>query len=187
MDLKRMIPVMILSTVPFSFVVAQDGKGSKAVDNKEFQSLKSDVDAMQSLLKAQEARIDKLSQQLTALNETAKPKNSATPADTPAEKPVAGVDNAVPVANDNLRTHVVAKGETLTLIARKYGVTVDEIQELNKIQDAKKLKAGQKIKIPATAKASRPSVPATGSSATPSASPSESPTSSPSPTATPAE
>jgi LysM repeat protein len=44
----------------------------------------------------------------------------------------------------------VAKGETLIQIAKQYGVTVDDIEQLNKIQDAKKLQAGQTIKIPGT-------------------------------------
>ena len=44
--------------------------------------------------------------------------------------------------------HTVAKGETLTQISKQYGVSVEEIEELNKIGDAKKLQAGQTIKIP---------------------------------------
>jgi LysM repeat protein len=45
----------------------------------------------------------------------------------------------------------VAKGETLTQISKQYGVSVDEIEQLNKIGDAKKLQAGQTIKIPVSA------------------------------------
>jgi LysM repeat protein len=44
---------------------------------------------------------------------------------------------------------VVAKGETLIQIAKQYGVTVEDIEQLNKIQDAKKLQIGQTLKIPA--------------------------------------
>jgi LysM repeat protein len=58
------------------------------------------------------------------------------------------VENPSPVDNANTKTHIVAKGETLTQIAKQYGVTVEEIEQLNKIEDAKKLQAGQTIKIP---------------------------------------
>jgi LysM repeat protein len=46
------------------------------------------------------------------------------------------------------------KGETLSQIAKQYGVSVPDIQHLNKIGDAKKLQAGQTIKIPGTTSAS---------------------------------
>ena len=62
----------------------------------------------------------------------------------------AGVENPTPVDAANIKTHTVAKGETLTQISKQYGVSVEEIEQLNKIGDAKKLQAGQTIKIPAS-------------------------------------
>ena len=56
-----------------------------------------------------------------------------------------------------VRTHVVAKGETLTQIAKQYGVTVDDIEQLNKITDAKKLQIGQALKIPGSGSSASPS------------------------------
>jgi membrane-bound lytic murein transglycosylase D len=58
------------------------------------------------------------------------------------------VENPAPADTANTKTHTVAKGETLTQISKQYGVSVEEIEELNKIGDAKKLQAGQTIKIP---------------------------------------
>jgi len=44
--------------------------------------------------------------------------------------------------------HIVRKGDTLWDIAKEYdGVTVDKIKSLNNIQNSKRLKPGQKIKI----------------------------------------
>lgn len=52
------------------------------------------------------------------------------------------------------RVHVLKKGETLYGIAREYGVKYTDIIALNKIEDVKRLRVGQKIRIPgATAKA----------------------------------
>jgi LysM repeat protein len=45
-------------------------------------------------------------------------------------------------------THIVARGETLTSIAKMYKVTVDELQKANHIEDGRKLQAGQTISIP---------------------------------------
>jgi LysM repeat protein len=45
-------------------------------------------------------------------------------------------------------THTVARGETLTSIAKMYKVGVDELQKFNHIEDGRKLQAGQTIVIP---------------------------------------
>ena len=47
------------------------------------------------------------------------------------------------------RTHVVKRGETLSGLARRYGVSVQALQKANGLSSARDLKAGQKIKIPA--------------------------------------
>src|SRR6516164_5369276 len=65
---------------------------------------------------------------------------AAEPASTPAP---AG-------ASANCKNACLAKGETLTQISKQHGVSVEEIQQLNKIEDAKKLQACQTIKIPFT-------------------------------------
>lgn len=46
--------------------------------------------------------------------------------------------------------HVIEKGETLYSLSKRYGISLDEIMELNKIKDPTKLKLGQKIIIPDT-------------------------------------
>ena len=51
--------------------------------------------------------------------------------------------------------HDVVKGETLYSLARRYGVTVDEIKGANEVL-AEGLKAGQRIKIPAKVEESAP-------------------------------
>ncbi|MBI5499013.1 MAG: LysM peptidoglycan-binding domain-containing protein [Deltaproteobacteria bacterium] len=46
-------------------------------------------------------------------------------------------------------THEVASGETLTEIARQYGVEVDELQRVNDIDDPDRIRVGQELRIPA--------------------------------------
>jgi LysM repeat protein len=53
---------------------------------------------------------------------------------------------------DSGKTYVVGKGETPSVIAKKLNVSYDALLKLNQIDDPKKLKPGQKLRVP-TAKA----------------------------------
>jgi LysM repeat protein len=71
--------------------------------------------------------------------------------------PAAGTPAEPASRPSNGNTHVVARGETLTSIAKMYKVSVDELQKANHIEDGRKLQAGQTIVIPAASSPS-PSV-----------------------------
>ncbi len=94
----------------------------------------------------QNIKIDLLSQQILRLQQA-------------IEHPKAmGIDHTIPSATavsspfpTDANTHVVARGETLTSIARMHKVTIDELQKLNHIEDARKLQPGQTLILPATA------------------------------------
>jgi LysM repeat protein len=47
------------------------------------------------------------------------------------------------------RSYEVKKGDTATSIARRFGVSVEELLAANKVKDAKKLQLGQTLKVPA--------------------------------------
>jgi len=116
------------------------------------EPLKSDALQLEALAKKiaeQNAKIDALSQEILKLEQqishirpgvmigenTPLPTTSAAPAES-ASHPVSG------------NTHTVARGETLTSIAKMYKVSVDELQKSNNIEDGRKLLAGQTIVIP---------------------------------------
>ena len=63
-------------------------------------------------------------------------------------KPIAAVDAPVPAGG---RTHKVAKGETLGSIAKKYGVTVDELRKLNAITNDRRVREGRDLQLPVSA------------------------------------
>ncbi len=50
---------------------------------------------------------------------------------------------------DSGKVHIVVKGENPHGIARKYGVSFDDLMKLNKIDDPRRLQISQKLKIPA--------------------------------------
>ena len=52
-------------------------------------------------------------------------------------------------SNSATRTYTVAKGDTPTSIAKKFGMNSDELMKLNKIDDPKKMKLGQTLKVSA--------------------------------------
>ncbi len=81
----------------------------------------------------------------------------------PTGVPVATAVEASPsIAPQTGSTHVVARGETLTSIAKMHKVGIDELQRFNHIEDARRLQPGQTLIIPG----------APGAAASPSPSPS---------------
>jgi LysM repeat protein len=162
MDAKRTFISLVIFLAPLSLLVAQD-KNTKGAS-----SVQSELEAIKLELKAQQDKLEQLSQEIAKLSEAIKESEAskekaanekspnATPpkaiavSPTPTPPATVGVENPSPSEPSGTRSHVVAKGETLTQIAKQYGVTVEEIQQANKIQDAKKLQIGQTIKIPAS-------------------------------------
>lgn len=61
---------------------------------------------------------------------------------------VAARQTDVPPTRTTPGVHVVKKGETMTSIAKMYGLTSDALVKLNKIADAKKLQLGQTLTLP---------------------------------------
>ena len=112
-----------------------------SADGSQLQALARKIDE-------QNAKIDMLSQQILKLQqqlEKARPGvmiGEATPAATtsaPAES------SPHPVSGGN--TYTVARGETLTSIAKMHNVTVSELQKFNHIENDRKLQIGQTIMI----------------------------------------
>ena len=66
--------------------------------------------------------------------------STSAPATAPAAESVA--------KNGNGNSHTVARGETLTSIAKMHGVSVSELQKFNHIDNPLKLQAGQTLLIP---------------------------------------
>jgi LysM repeat protein len=106
------------------------------------------VEALAKKIDEQNAKIDALSQEILKLEQQVSHIRPGVMIgeSTPAP-PMPGVTVTSPhQAAGN--THIVARGETLTSIAKMYKVTVDELQQANHIEDGRKLQAGQTISIP---------------------------------------
>src|SRR5205085_1401808 len=88
----------------------------------------------------------------TTAAESVKPRDESS--SKPAVKEERKAIPVKPVAEDtpkpeSKKTYVVAKGDTPVSIAKKFKITSDQLLTANKIEDAHKLKIGQKLVIPA--------------------------------------
>jgi LysM repeat protein len=123
---------------PIAAAFAQSPQPSSAPG--EMITLERKIDELNTKVDALSQHILKLEQQTsrpgTMIGETT-PAPSATTAETAHPSPANGT------------THVVARGETLTSIAKQHKVGVEELQKFNHIEDGRKLQAGQTIMIPA--------------------------------------
>jgi len=93
---------------------------------------------------------------------TVSPTNTAWPTATRRATftPVPATPSATPepTVTPTPIIYVIAKGDTLIPIARKFGVTVQEITDANGITDPRRLRIGQEIIIPVHADESGPTV-----------------------------
>jgi LysM repeat protein len=108
------------------------------------------LEALVKRIDEQNAKIDALSQEILKLEQQLSHSRpgvmigEGSPAPAMATAPAAAPAHSAVTGN----THTVARGETLTSIAKTYKVTVDELQKANNIEDGRKLQAGQTISIP---------------------------------------
>ncbi|PYK30704.1 MAG: hypothetical protein DME57_06105 [Verrucomicrobia bacterium] len=106
----------------------------------------------------QNAKIDMLSQQILKLQlevthqrpgvmiGEASASSTASASIAASTSSPAASPSASAAANGN--SHVVARGETLTSIAKMHGVSVSDLQKFNHIDNPLKLLAGQTLQIP---------------------------------------
>jgi hypothetical protein len=71
-----------------------------------------------------------------------------TPAPTPL--PATPMPTVGPTAEPQLITYTIQPGDTLGIIAERYGVTVEELAELNNIADINRIEVGDVLQIPQT-------------------------------------
>lgn len=110
------------------------------------------LEALSKKIDDQNAKIDTLSQQILKLEQqVAKFRPGVMIGETPSPSPTtnATADTSKPAPTQQSgNSHVVAKGETLTSIAKMHKVTVEELQKFNHIENDRKLQIGQTIMIP---------------------------------------
>ena len=114
-----------------------------------------DLQALAKKIDEQNAKIDALSQQILKLQQSIANQRPgvmigegapSTSTSVTSTSTVAAAES--PAKGGNGTTHTVARGETLTSIARMHNVSVSELQKFNHIDNPLKLQAGQTLLIP---------------------------------------
>lgn len=110
----------------------------------------SQIEALAKKIDEQNAKIDALSQEILKLEQQLSHSRPGVMIGEPAPAPATAAAPAASASHPAVagNTHTVARGETLTSIAKMYKVTVDDLQKANHIEDGRKLQAGQTITIP---------------------------------------
>jgi LysM repeat protein len=113
------------------------------------------LEALAKKIDEQNAKIDALSQEVLKLEQQLSHVRPGVMIGEGAPSPATAGAPATAVAHPSVagNTHTVARGETLTSIAKMYKVTVDDLQRANNIEDGRKLQAGQTIIIPTSSPA----------------------------------
>lgn len=126
------------------------GSGDKA--GAQLETLTKKIDEQNMKIDALSQQILKLEQQLSSIRPGVMIGES-----TPAPAlPASSIAAPAPGGN----AHVVAKGETLTSIAKARKVGVQELQKFNQIENDRALQIGQTIMIPAPGAATPSPTPA---------------------------
>jgi LysM repeat protein len=144
---------------------AQDGapRNSSPAENAVSSD---DVKTLREMLDQQSRQLDVLAQEIARLNlllegkaapavgaaPTPAPSATETQASAaPAPAPDAHAPKAEavqPSTTPSGPVHIIAKGETLTVIAKHYKVTVPDLLKVNKIADVRRLQIGQTLALP---------------------------------------
>jgi LysM repeat protein len=123
-------------------------RDAKSAESAQLEALAKKIDEQNAKIDALSQEIFKLGQQLSH-SRPGVMIGEASPAPATAAAAAASASHSAVAGN----THTVARGETLTSIAKMYKVTVDDLQNANHIEDGRKLQAGQNIIIPAASPA----------------------------------
>jgi LysM repeat protein len=142
-SMKRAFSLLFVAMI-CTAVSAQTPSENKA-DAASLETLSKKIDLQNAKIDALSQQILKLEQRVSAIRPGVIIGETPAPATTEASKP-----------SQTGNSHVVAKGETLTSIAKMHKVTVEELQKFNHIENERKLQIGQTIMIPTSSAASSP-------------------------------
>src|SRR5213075_1173593 len=120
----------------------------KSDDNAQLEALAKKIDEQNAKIDALSQEILKLEQQIARMRPGVMIGESPSP--TPSSPTVPTTEAPKPTQQSG-NSHVVAKGETLTSIAKMHKVTVEELQKFNHNENDRKLQIGQTIMIPPAA------------------------------------
>ena len=106
------------------------------------------LDVLSKKIDQQNVKIDLLSQQILKLEQLITNTRPGVMVGEATPAAATSAPSPEPARPQNGNAHVVARGETLTSIAKMHNVSVSELQKHNHIENDRKLQIGQTIMIP---------------------------------------
>ncbi|MFN2508657.1 MAG: LysM peptidoglycan-binding domain-containing protein [Chthoniobacterales bacterium] len=146
------LAILILGVALSADAAAQSGASAEEKERAQLELLTKKIEEQNTKIDALSQQILKLEQQISAIRPGVMIGET-----TPSSAPPASAASAAPTAGGN--AHTVAKGETLTSIAKTYKVGVQELQKFNHIENDRALQIGQTIQIPTAGSSSPASSP----------------------------
>jgi LysM repeat protein len=150
-------PAVVSLTLLSALILCTNASAQTFAGNDKTEKI---LEALSKKIDDQNTKIDTLSQQILKL-EQQMAKNTRpgvmigeTPSPSQTANSAAATSEAPKPSLQSGNSHVVAKGETLTSIAKMHKVTVEELQKFNHIENDRKLQIGQTIMIPPTSSSS---------------------------------
>lgn len=149
-----LFPVLIAAALA-SHAGAQEATGSR-FNERQLETLTKKIDEQNTKIDALSQQILKLEQQISNMRPGVMIGESTPSPSSAASAPAAAPSSSAPPSGN---AHIVAKGETLTSIAKTYKVGVQELQRFNHIENDRALQIGQTIMIPGASPAPTPASP----------------------------
>ena len=158
--MRRVFPLILalaVSAAAVPHVFAEESSGTQ------------ELHELRQAIEQQAKQIELLAEQVGKLTRLIEGQKGAEPAakapeTTPAPTATTSIEPAKPVAEPPAETpkaesvpkveavpgakHVVAKGETLTSIAKHYNISIADLKNANKIDNERKLQIGQILSVP---------------------------------------
>ena len=151
--MPRCVPMRRLALTSCTILLAAALCANLPAQNAADKTDRALLETLAKKIDEQNAKIDALSQQILKLEQqVSHPRPGVMIGESPTPAPSANAAaTEASKAPQTGNSHVVAKGETLTSIAKMHKVTVEELQKFNHIENDRKLQIGQTIMIPPSA------------------------------------
>jgi LysM repeat protein len=137
-----------LSAVALFLAAAATPVSAQTLATTPSDSSNEPLQALTKKIEEQNAKIDMLSQQILKLEQQLASARPGVMIGEPTPAPTTAATPEVPAHAGSGNAHIVARGETLTSIAKMHNVTVSDLVKANHIENDRKLQIGQSIIVP---------------------------------------
>ena len=135
----------------FSFILALSGCGISEEEHSkkvaELAAAKEEIAKFKEQIKEKDAQLERIVVELSQIEVRMEEMAQLKKQDTRLEKSVSQVNKPDTSSAKKIRYHAVRRGDTLSEIAKEYGMTVQELCRLNEITPSTIIRPGDMLRI----------------------------------------